>query len=111
MKRVLAFVLTLVVGLGLLTGCTPDPETCEHTWSEWEVVTAATCTEDGSQKRTCSNCKTEETNVLAKGHKYGDWVTDVERECYKDGHQYRECSVCKNKEEQTLRQFGEHQVK
>lgn len=57
MKRVLALILTMVVGLGLLTACAPDQDTCDHNWSEWTVVTEATCTVDGSEKRTCSICK------------------------------------------------------
>lgn len=66
MKRVLALILTMVVGLGLLTACAPDQDTCDHNWIEWTVVTEATCTVDGSEKRTCSICKKEETRPILR---------------------------------------------
>ena len=39
---------------------------CEHTFTEWEIVTEATCWNDGEQYRICSYCGTEETEVLLK---------------------------------------------
>ncbi|MCI7800077.1 MAG: formylglycine-generating enzyme family protein, partial [Spirochaetia bacterium] len=63
--------------------------TCEHTtevsgkavhsFCEWTVTKAATCTEKGSRKRTCSVCKYEATeDISAKGHAYSeDWTSDA----------------------------------
>ena len=50
----------------------------EHTFGEWVVTTAPTCTQDGLETRTCSACGEVETRVIpAAGH-------------YKDG----KCTVC-----------------
>ena len=43
---------------------------CEtHTWSQWEVTTQPTCTENGTESRACASCGLVETRVLtALGH-------------------------------------------
>ena len=46
-----------------------------HSYGEWTVTVAATCTEDGTETRKCSVCDKEETRPIAKlGHNYGDPV-------------------------------------
>ena len=103
-----------------LTGC-PGPvnnyiePVHEHVfgdWSDWEVVTAATCTEDGSKKRThtcsCGEVEEETTVIAALGHDFGEWsnwtVTkvltynqDEEKEhthtCTRCGHSEKETVV------------------
>jgi len=59
--------------------CT-DPMTCSvcgategnalgHSFGEWEITTAPTCTQDGVQTRKCSACEETETETIAaKGH-------------------------------------------
>ena len=49
-----------------------------HTFGEWTVTKAATCTEKGSRKHTCSVCKYEATeDISAKGHAYSEnWTSD-----------------------------------
>lgn len=43
--------------------------TGEHTWGEWEQVTAANCTQKGEQKHVCTVCGEEETEEIpALGH-------------------------------------------
>ena len=45
----------------------------EHTFGEWVVTTAPTCTQDGLETRTCSACGEAETRVIpAAGHDYKD---------------------------------------
>ena len=45
----------------------------EHTFGEWVVTTAPTCTQDGLETRTCSACGEVETRVIpATGHDYKD---------------------------------------
>ena len=45
----------------------------EHTFGEWIVTTAPTCTQDGLETRTCSACGEVETMVIdATGHHYKD---------------------------------------
>ena len=82
--------LTLVFMLATiltLTGC-PGPvnnyiePAHEHVfseWSEWEIVTAATCTENGSKKRTrtcsCGEVEKETAVIAALGHSVDNWNT------------------------------------
>ena len=50
-----------------------------HSFGDWTVTKAATCTEKGSRKRTCSVCKYEVTeDISAKGHAYSkDWTSNA----------------------------------
>lgn len=49
---------------------------CEHEWSEWQIVTAATCESEGVESRKCSKCdNTEIKKIDALGH---EEVTDEE---------------------------------
>ena len=42
---------------------------CEHEWSEWQIVTAATCESEGVESRKCSKCdNTEIKKIDALGH-------------------------------------------
>ena len=78
-------------------------EECKkHTWGDWEVVQPATCTEDGSQKRTCSVCGKEETKAIKAAHTWGEWVTTTPATCQAEGAKERECSVCHTKENGTV---------
>lgn len=112
MKRVLALILTMVVGLGLLTACAPDQDTCEHNWSEWTVVTEATCTVDGSEKRTCSICKKEETRTITAAHQWGEWKIVEPATHETPGLKERECSVDHEKQQEEIPAYGgEHAYK
>ncbi len=58
---------------------TEDPDTMEmHDWGEWEVVTAPTHTEDGSEKRACSVCGHEQTRTINKHAVSEAWTTSPE---------------------------------
>lgn len=44
-----------------------------HSWGAWEVVTPATCTEPGAERRTCASCGTTESReIAATGHDFVD---------------------------------------
>lgn len=66
--------------------------TANHTFGEWEVTKAATCTEAGSQVHACEKCSYQETETIpAKGHSYStDWASDA------SGH-WHACTVCGDK--------------
>ncbi len=67
----------------------------KHNWSDWEIVTEATCTTDGLAKRTCTYCNQVETKVLpATAHSYGDWIVDKEPTCTEEGTRHKVCSSC-----------------
>ena len=72
------------------------PEThADHTMSDWAVVKAATCTEDGFEARACSVCGIKETRVIKAEHKWGA-ATQVAADADKGYMAYNkyECSVC-----------------
>lgn len=49
------------------TQCDDD----SHSWGDWKVAQAATCTEDGLKVRYCSKCgKSEQAAAYATGHSY-----------------------------------------
>lgn len=74
---------------------------------EWTVVKAATCTEDGTEKRTCTICGAEETRTIkAKGHTFGEWTVTKKATCTEKGSQTRTCSVCQATETQDIAATG-----
>ena len=64
-----------------------------HTFGEWNITTAATCTEAGEKTRTCSGCGfTETETILAGGHQYDAVVTDPT--CLAGGYTTYTCQNC-----------------
>jgi len=64
-----------------------------HDYGEWETITEATCTTDGSQKRVCKVCGAEDTQAIpAPGHKYEKVV--IPPTCTGQGCTVYTCSVC-----------------
>jgi hypothetical protein len=67
---------------------------CEHVWSAWTTVDAATCTEAGSEERTCSVCGKVETRAIAPlGHDVQN-PTRVEPSCTEAGYEGGVCARC-----------------
>ena len=65
-----------------------------HSFGEWTVVTATTCTENGSEQRVCSACGETETRVIpATGHGETKLVNDKAATCTEAG--YTGDLVCK----------------
>ena len=59
---------------------------CVHNWGEWQTVTPATCTNAGSQKRTCSLCNTSETqNIPVLEHNYSEATCTEPQTCTRCG--------------------------
>ncbi len=57
------------------TVCQTKGETQSHTFGEAEVIKAATCTETGESKATCSVCKYEKTQIIpTTAHEYENGV-------------------------------------
>ena len=58
---------------------------CEHEWSDWTTLTAATCETEGSEERVCNKCgEKEQQPVSALGHNEVP-VEAVAATCTKDG--------------------------
>ena len=69
------------------------PATGKHSFGNWKITKAATCTATGTKTRTCSVCGKVETATIAKvAHKY---VNTVVKPTYTaQGYTLHKCSVC-----------------
>ena len=68
----------------------------EHTYGEWTVEKAATCSSGGRRKRACTNCghtETEETEIDPSAHAYS-WETVREATCSAPGEEKGTCTLC-----------------
>ncbi|MDD6970139.1 MAG: formylglycine-generating enzyme family protein [Treponema sp.] len=83
--------------------------TCEHTtevsgkarhiFGDWIVTKAASCTEKGEKKATCTTCGYEETEVSDKTeHTFSDWIVTKPATKEAKGSKERVCTVCNYKE-------------
>ena len=60
---------------------------CEHHWDQGEIITEATCTEEGEKKFTCSICGDEKTEkVSATGHQHTEIRNKKEATCKEAGY-------------------------
>ena len=84
-------------------GKKPAEQHTEHSYGEWITTKAATCTENGTETRTCSVCGKEDSRTLnATGHDYGEWECVSEPTCKAEGKDKRVCSVCGDEEERNI---------
>ena len=78
-----------------------------HEFGEWVITTAPTCTETGTETRTCKTCGAKETRTVeAAGHKFGAWEVTKAATCTETGSQKHVCSVCQAEETQTIKALG-----
>ncbi len=79
----------------------------DHSYSEWTTSKEATCTADGTEKRTCSGCgKVDTKTIAATGHSFGNWTTSKEATCTVNGTEKRTCSGCGKVETKTIKATG-----
>lgn len=65
-----------------------------HTFGAWTVTKAATCTNKGTETRTCS-CGAKETREIAmKDHTAGNWEVKIAPTCTEKGTEEQKCTVC-----------------
>lgn len=68
---------------------------CSHENSTYIATKAATCTEAGSETRTCSECGEIDTREIpATGHTWSDWSVTKAPTYTEKGVETRKCSVC-----------------
>ena len=76
----------------------------EHSFGDWTVESAATCTENGIKTRTCTNCgRLERQEIPALGHDYAEWVVTTEPTCTKTGVETGTCIRCGATETRTVK--------
>lgn len=71
-------------------------ETANHTWDSGTVTKQANCKEDGNKKYTCTACKAEKNETIAKttAHTFGKWSQAKAPTCTEKGQESRTCSIC-----------------
>ena len=70
-----------------------QPKPHEHDWSDWSVVTPATCTEDGQRERSCACGEKESERLSEIGHKF-KWIIDRRPTVSGEGSKHQECMTC-----------------
>jgi len=87
-----------------------DPTPCQHTtYSDWKIITPATCTTAGQQQRICLDCdKIEEQIIQANGHKHIENIIDAT--CGTAGSKTVTCENCDYNEVVTIPATGKHQM-
>ncbi len=85
------------------SGCGPNG----HEWGEWSVTAYPTCTDSGSQTRTCNNCgMVANETIPAMGHDWGEWELSSEPSCTEDGYNVRTCQRCGLTDEEVIPALG-----
>ena len=80
---------------------------CAHSFGDWQVVSPATCTADGSRQRVCTRCGAVEVQTLpAAGHKFGEWTTTKKPTCTETGTEKHICTVCSKEETRVIAALG-----
>lgn len=65
-----------------------------HTFSDWQVRTKATCTDNGEEYRTCA-CGEEETReIAALGHSFTQYIYNKDASCTENGTETAKCDRC-----------------
>ncbi len=66
-----------------------------HSFGEWIVTNAATCSTNGSAYRKCSSCQaTESTTLYPTAHSFSEWKTTTPPTESSLGEKERSCLVC-----------------
>ena len=74
-----------------------------HNWGSWNQVKAATCTEAGSEQKTCSGCGQVETNAInALGHNWDNGIITIPATEGVAGEKTYTCSRCKTTKTETI---------
>lgn len=69
---------------------------CNHTAGAWEVQTAATCTQPGTEIQKCTKCgeAVNSRTIEATGHTAGAWEVQTAPTCTQPGTEIQKCTVC-----------------
>lgn len=79
----------------------------EHKYGSWKIAVAPTCTESGTEQRTCSKCAGVEERVVDARHDYVSVVTAPT--CLEQGYTTHTCNGCGDVEIDTLTEKVDHQ--
>lgn len=66
----------------------------EHTFGDWRVEIEPSCTEEGTEIRSCQCGEIERRNLALIDHTDGLWVTEKEPTCTEPGIKKQQCAHC-----------------
>ena len=79
----------------------------QHTFTDWTVLSASTCTERGIRRHACISCGYEETvETEALSHAVEDFYTDKEPTCTEKGIKSGFCTLCDALVEEEIAPLG-----
>ena len=82
-------------------------DNCLHEYSQWTIISDASCTSDGQRSRICIKCNDIQTEVIpASGHSWSGFVTISELTCTQDGIERRTCTICGETEDKVTPASG-----
>ena len=91
MKKILAYVISIIAVAVLITGC---EQVHTHEFGEWDEVKVSSCIEDGKRVRLCECGEAEEEIISATGH-VEEVIAEKTASCTKSGlTEGKKCSVC-----------------
>lgn len=98
-KRFLSIIFSIVFACPFISACEQNEsissEQHTHTWGAWTIENAATCTQQGKEKRICNNCEEiEYREITATGHEWKKWYVSKNPTCTEQGTETRECDNC-----------------
>ena len=95
--------LAFVMVFGMLPTFAFAEEEHVHTWGEWTVSAAPTCTAQGQKIRSCADCGEVETTAISpNGHSWSDWTVTAYPSCIETGSRMHNCTVCGEVETETI---------
>lgn len=77
-----------------------------HVFGEWTVDQPATCTENGTDIRSCIICGDEQTRTITKTGHSGTWEVIIAPTCTQNGMERRICEKCGTIESRTAYKTG-----
>ena len=83
-------------------------EPLPHTYGEWTLVSAPSCTAAGLEMRACTECGAAESHTnAALGHKWDDGVVTTEPTAKDEGEKTFTCTVCGETRTEAISATGE----
>lgn len=86
----------------------PTQPSHTHSYGAWKQSKTASCTEAGTEVRSCSCGARETRNIAALGHCWSGWTLIKAPTCSAAGTETRSCSRCGQTESRTAAATGNH---
>ena len=99
-KQLPALLLALIMTVSLVPAamadgpCTGEGSNGEHQWSEWAITNPPTCSEEGTEARTCTLCGQPESRTVPPTGKHDYQFESTTATCGKEGIKTSKCTHC-----------------